>query len=145
MDDFAGKPTTIPFLAAKLRRWLPPLSGIDEPPTAAPELGVDRELLEALAGGDPGLAADLLQDFVDSSEADLQALSDAIAARRHDEVHRHAHRLKGASRIVGAHVLSDLAQQLEHRAAHDPEDWTGLGELVARAGEQLTAIAAGVR
>ena len=37
MDDFIGKPTTIPFLTSKLRRWLPHLAWQRvEPLTSAP-------------------------------------------------------------------------------------------------------------
>ena len=86
----------------------------------------------------------ILRDFVDSSRLDLQALRDAITTRRHDDVRRHAHRLKGASGIVGADVLSDLAQQLEHRAASNSEDWNGLSILVARASEQVDVVAGGL-
>jgi CheY-like chemotaxis protein/HPt (histidine-containing phosphotransfer) domain-containing protein len=145
MDDFAAKPATIPLLTTKLRRWLPhltwPVATPAEQPTA-PDGHVDAALLEELTGGDAALAADLLRDFFDSSRADLEALEDAIYTRNRDEVRRHAHRLKGASRVLGAHALSDLAQQIEDRAASAAfADWERLRSLAAAADQQLRQLA----
>ena len=145
MDDFAGKPTTIPFLTAKLRRWLPQLAWPEETPgghlAAARDRHVDAALLEELTGGDPALAADLLRDFFESSRADLEALEEAIDAQNHDGARRSAHRLKGASRVLGAHALSDLAQQIEDRAASGSADWERLRSLAAEVDEQLRQLA----
>ena len=145
MDDFAGKPATIPLLTAKLRRWLPqlawPAETLGVQLAAARDGHVDAALVEELTGGDPALAADLLRDFFDSSRADLEALEEAIAARNHDEARRHAHRLKGASLTLGAHALSDLAQQIEDRAANGSGDWDRLRSLAAEVDEQLSRLA----
>ena len=145
MDDFAGKPTTIPFLTAKLRRWLPQLAWPAERPrvhlAAARDGHIDAALLEELTGGDPALTADLLRDFFESSRADLEALEAAIVARNHGEARRSAHRLKGASRVLGANALSDLAQQIEDRAANASGDWERLRSLAAEADEQLSQLA----
>jgi CheY-like chemotaxis protein/HPt (histidine-containing phosphotransfer) domain-containing protein len=145
MDDFAGKPATIPFLTAKLRRWLPQLAWPAERPgahlAAARDGHVDAALLEELTGGDPALTADLLRDFFESSRADLEALEEAIDARNHDEARRSAHRLNGASRVLGAHALSDLAQQIEDRAANGSGDWERLRSLAAEVDEQLSRLA----
>ena len=59
----------------------------------------------------------------------------------HDEARRSAHRLKGASRILGAHALSDLAQQIEDRAANGSGDWERLRSLAAEVDEQLSQLA----
>jgi two-component system, NarL family, sensor histidine kinase EvgS len=145
MDDFAGKPATIPFLTAKLRRWLPQLAWPAERPgvllVAARDGHVDAALLEELTGGDPALTADLLRDFFESSRADLETLEAAIVARNHGEARRSAHRLKGASRVLGAHALSDLAQQIEDRAANGSGDWERLRSLAAEVDEQLSQLA----
>ena len=145
MDDFAGKPATIPFLTAKLRRWLPQLAWPAERPgvhlVAARDGDVDAPLLEELTGGDPALTADLLRDFFESSRADLEALEAAIVARNHGEARRSAHRLKGASRVLGAHALSDLAQQIEARAANGSCDWERFRSLAAEVDEHLRQLA----
>ena len=98
-------------------------------------------LVEELTGGDPALAAELLRDFFESSRADLEALEQAIDARNHDQARRHAHRLKGASLTLGAHALSDLAQQIEDQAANGAGDWERLRSLAAAADEQLSRLA----
>jgi signal transduction histidine kinase/HPt (histidine-containing phosphotransfer) domain-containing protein len=140
MDDFASKPTTIPLLAAKLNQWLPHLdlspSSVDPaPPTEAngvssplddDDLAVDPAVLAELTGGDSELASAVLRDFVETSEADLVLLRDAIDARDIDSVRREAHRLKGASAMVGAHHARDVAAQIEAAAAEGTAD-----ELVA--------------
>ena len=145
MDDFAAKPVTIPLLTAKLRRWLPqlawPAETLGVQLAAAHDGHVDAALVEELTGGDPALAADLLRDFFDSSRADREALEEAIDARDHDEARRHAHRLKGASLTLGAHALSDLAQQIEDRAATGSGDWDRLRSLAAEIDEQLSQVA----
>ena len=144
MDDFAGKPATIPFLTAKLRRWLPQLAWPTETSgvlvDAGGDVDVDAALLEELTAGDPALAADLLRDFFESSRADLAALEEAIGARNRDEARRQAHRLKGASRVLGLHALSDLAQQIEDRTANRSGDWERLGLLAAEVDEQLNRL-----
>jgi HPt (histidine-containing phosphotransfer) domain-containing protein len=71
----------------------------------------------------------------------LEALEAAIVARNHGEARRSAHRLKGASRVLGANALSDLAQQIEDRAANASGDWERLRSLAAEADEQLSQLA----
>ena len=138
MDDFAAKPTTIPFLAGKLPQWLPHLSwpqeaSTDRPGavahTAPPDRIFDPAVLEDLAAGDSALIAAVLDDFIATTRTDLESLDAAIAARDTEETRRRAHRLKGASRIVGAHGLSTLAQQIEDDAADTSDGWTTVAAL----------------
>ena len=82
----------------------------------------------------------LLRDFIDSTRIDLAALDESVVARDAVEVRLRAHRMKGASRVVGADRLAEVAQQLEHRAAHGVDDWDRLGTLVTEAHAQLRAI-----
>ena len=124
MDDFAAKPSTIPFLAAKLREWLPHL---DWPQAAeSPADGVaggplDLAVLAEVTGGDAELTAALIDDFLASTWADLQALDDALAGADPEAARRHAHRIKGAARIVGANMIVALAQQIETGATAGDE------------------------
>ncbi len=125
MDDFATKPTTIPFLAGKLRQWLPQLDWADEPDVRPGRDGdgvanadaLDLAVLAEVTGADSALAASLINDFLTSSRADLQMLEDALAAGELDDARRRAHRIKGAARIVGANAVATLAQQIETGAA----------------------------
>jgi CheY-like chemotaxis protein/HPt (histidine-containing phosphotransfer) domain-containing protein len=144
MDDFVGKPTTIPFIAGKLRRWLPDLvwqPQAIEAATAEPDdVPLDADRLAELTGGDHQLMAVLLGDFIDSTRIDLAALDESVVARDPDGVRQSAHRMKGASRVVGADRLAAIAQQIEHRAAHGVDDWERLGTLVTDANAQLRAL-----
>ena len=52
MDDFAAKPTTIPFLAGKLHRWLPHLEWANRPDTGSGGAeGLDTQAAAAAANG----------------------------------------------------------------------------------------------
>ncbi|WP_457840971.1 Hpt domain-containing protein, partial [Staphylococcus aureus] len=82
------------------------------------DIRIDADRLAELTDGDLELMAALLGDFIDSTRIDLAALDESVVGRDPDGVRRHAHRLKGASRVVGADVLAEIAQHLEHRAAH---------------------------
>lgn len=136
MDDFVGKPAPMPVLAEKLRRWMPHIQWAETPAPApaggagaeaAPpgdEAVLDRSILDDLTGGDDDLAAAILMDYVNSSRSDLTALRAAVAGASADEVRREAHRIKGASRMVGAQQVSTLAAQLE--AAAVTEEWSAL-------------------
>ena len=138
MDDFAAKPTTIPFLGAKLREWLPHLDWrleADAPAAAAAAAATgpfDPAVLAEVTGDDAQLAAALVADFVAGTQADLEALDDALAAGARDAARRRAHRIKGAARTVGAHAVAALAQQIESEAASPAADGAGLAELARR-------------
>jgi hypothetical protein len=65
MDDFAAKPTTIPFLAGRLRHWLPHLTWPEEAGDLSGEERDEREpggpidaaVLDELTSGDASVAA----------------------------------------------------------------------------------------
>ena len=154
MDDFAAKPTTIPFLAGKLRQWLPhlewqaPVPAADgrdgRPPASGEEGPIDPAVLEELTGGDAQLAASILDDFLTTTREDLRALHDALAEQRLDDVRREGHRIKGAARAVGARQICDLAQQVEN-TADDEGDPARLAELADRLAQALDGVAHGMR
>ncbi|HTN23447.1 MAG TPA: ATP-binding protein [Solirubrobacteraceae bacterium] len=147
MDDFAAKPTTIPFLAAKLRQWLPHLDWAPEPDSPAAANGsvapadamIDPAVLAEVTGGDAELAETLVADFRASTRADLDALDDALAGGDLDAARRRAHRIKGAARTVGAHAIVAVAQQIETGAAGS----STIDELASLAGRLHAALADG--
>ncbi len=156
MDDFVAKPTTIPVLAGRLRRWLPHLewptrtpepaaSGLDPPPPAFDR----RELIEAatldeLSGGDAELAAAVVADFIETSRVDLDALRLALGAHEPDAVRRQAHRIKGAARIVGVQEMVRPAERIETLARDGNGggrvDWTALEALAERLAAALDRL-----
>jgi signal transduction histidine kinase/CheY-like chemotaxis protein/HPt (histidine-containing phosphotransfer) domain-containing protein len=133
MDDFAAKPTTIQVLAAKLQRWLPQLDwpAASQPAVEQNGAGFGGAALDDLTGGDEQLLISVMRDFVSATNADVDALAEAIGAQDHARVRRSAHRIVGASRIVGAVELAALATQLEQAAAQSG-DWRDLERLVQR-------------
>jgi HPt (histidine-containing phosphotransfer) domain-containing protein len=130
MDDVVVKPATLATLANTLRRWLPeaagsaPLAGGASP--AAP--AIDRSALDELTGGDEELNRDILTRYLRSLGGDLDALWQALRAGDVDGLQRHAHRIAGASRSVGAHAVAAEASRLEH-AAQASQDGAELERL----------------
>ena len=147
MDDFVGKPATIPVLAAKLRQWLPhlvwPAGNAVVVPAGSVDGGgdgggaIDDDVLHELTGGDPEVAAEVLQDFVEACRADMAALDEALAAGDAEAVRRLAHRVKGAARVVGARRVAQVAQHLETAAATAGD----LASMRRLAGELAAALA----
>lgn len=149
MDDFIGKPTTIPFLTSKLRRWLPHLAWPKaEPPVAAPvrapatDGALDVAVLNELTGGDTHLAGEVLDDFAKESRADLASLRQVYEHRDGDGVRRQAHRINGASRMIGAREVRDVAAQIEREAGDADPDWELLGSLLDPLTKALARVAA---
>ena len=135
MDDFAAKPTTIPFLASRLQRWLPHLDWRREPaaqPTRALGGVVDLEVLAELAAGDADLVASIRDDYLQTTRSDLRALRTAVDSQNAVDVGRLAHRMKGAARIDGASAVVDVAQRLENDLRAGAEDWAQIRTLADR-------------
>jgi len=119
IDDFIAKPAPLQLLAAALQRYLPFDRAATSAPTVAP-LAVD---------------ADLLRDYVGSTRQDLAALAAAVAARDAGAIAREAHRIKGASGLVGADAVATRAAQIENAAHASPpapmaDDLADLGRLL---------------
>ena len=156
MDDFAGKPATMPVLADKLRRWMPDiLWPSPSTPTSdgalrtsgrgdAHEGLIDREALDELTGGDADLAAALLVDYAESLGLDLAALRTALADGSVDDVRRNAHRIGSASRTVGAHHVTTLAAGLETAASGAVDDWDALRRSVQDLEAAMSRVVAAV-
>lgn len=147
MDDFMAKPTTIPFLAAKLRQWLPELSWdpASHPSDAlTSESALDVGALDILTGGDDAAARAVLDDFLVTTRGDLGTLRDALARRHVRDVQRAAHRIRGAALTVGARPMARLAQQAEEATETElAPDWTALEALAARLSDAADAVAEG--
>jgi HPt (histidine-containing phosphotransfer) domain-containing protein len=141
MDDFAAKPTTIPVLGTKLRRWLPDVSWTDlTPEPAADESATvfDPSVLAELTNGDEQLAAEIVADFQESARFDVAELVAAAHVEDAQTVRRYAHRLKGAARTVGNREVSSLAQQVESSAVDDV-DWEPLRLVISRLDDAVAA------
>jgi HPt (histidine-containing phosphotransfer) domain-containing protein len=101
---------------------------------------LDAATLEELTGGDPGLAATLLDDFLESSRQDAAELASALARQDRLNTQRQAHRLKGAARIVGAHEIATIADRIESSAGAPPCDWAVIADLADELQRQLERV-----
>ena len=123
-------------VATVLRRWLPHVAGVADAPADAgplPQLAqpppLDPAVLAALTGGDAGETRELLIEFLDSTGNDLAAVEAARNGGDLPGLAREAHKLKGASRMVGALELDQCAGRLED--ASRAADWLAVPALVA--------------
>jgi signal transduction histidine kinase/CheY-like chemotaxis protein/HPt (histidine-containing phosphotransfer) domain-containing protein len=145
MDDYLAKPVSIASLAATLARWLPHAMQAQDPGGAAsaaappasapayPQLDhpppLDPSVVEALTGGDGAAARAVLADFLASTMQDLASAESARNSGALDALAREAHKVKGASRMVGALELAQCAEDLEQAARAG--DWRATAPLAA--------------
>jgi two-component system sensor histidine kinase EvgS len=131
MDDYLAKPVELKDLAKKLDHWLPlpeiaprpqqpdaPRPDLDPQKRAAP---VDRSVLAAICGGDVAAELEMLADFRRVNDADAAMLELAVQKRDMPQVSNASHRIKGASRTVGANALAAACEHLERASA--AQDW----------------------
>jgi two-component system sensor histidine kinase EvgS len=143
MDDYLIKPVSLADLAACLGKWLPHTRAVataDAPampsaPTpvlpqlAAPPTPLDPAVLTGLTGGSADVMREVLDDFLATTGRDVAALIAAREAGDLEQLAREAHKIKGASRLVGANELALAASELE--LAAKAGDWTQLLPLSA--------------
>ncbi|WP_052389102.1 PAS-domain containing protein [Belnapia moabensis] len=115
MDGFLSKPVSLDALARTLGRWLPELAPEG---TATGEDTVsgalfDPEALRGLFGADAGRLAGILDSFAANAQQEVAVLA---AAAEPDRLAGTAHRLKGASHMVGARLLAEQAARVESLA-----------------------------
>ena len=132
MDDYLAKPVSIADLMNCLHRWMPhlpspglPADGVSAsgPADASPHLEqfdrpppLDEHALDELAGADDATRREVLLDFLQACEGDIDALKQAESQRDEENLGRAAHRIKGAARLVGATELADAAEGIERTA-----------------------------
>jgi histidine phosphotransfer protein HptB len=79
-------------------------------------LPINLDHLHQLSEGDTEFELELLQVFVEDTEAHLEAARSAIAANDYKTLEREVHQIKGASGNVGAEAMQVLALELERQA-----------------------------
>jgi HPt (histidine-containing phosphotransfer) domain-containing protein len=75
---------------------------------------VNPAALAELTGGDRSMERDVLREYREANDADARALGEALARRDLPAIVRAAHRIKGASRMVGANDLAAVCEVIEH-------------------------------
>jgi HPt (histidine-containing phosphotransfer) domain-containing protein len=118
MDDFLSKPLGLAALKDMLHKWLgevalPPAPLATAVVAATPAEAVDRQALAIYSAGDWSVEQAILDEFMQGNDEDVAALARAVAAGDAGQIAWSAHRIKGASRMVGAMALGDAAEALE--------------------------------
>jgi len=130
MNDYLPKPVSLSGLQTKIKKWIrraPETMMTDTPKsseTATPlqkstpgaAALLDDDTLNQFTGGDAGLRLEILQQFLESTKADIADLEKALAGTDLDLIRRVAHRAKGASRMVGAQAFAAALESIEHAA-----------------------------
>jgi PAS domain S-box-containing protein len=136
MDGYLPKPVQLVELQKKVGTWLPlpeqlpdQLTGEFPVLPAPPDLGnrrvaLDRAALAIISGGDPAMEREILRDFRRINDADAAALRRAVEAADLGTVRRASHRIKGASRMVGAAGLATVCDRIE--TATRTGDWPAI-------------------
>jgi signal transduction histidine kinase/FixJ family two-component response regulator len=112
MDDYLAKPVQLAELSKKLDHWLP---------IVRPAAPLDRTALFSITGGDLAAEREILVDFRRANDEDAAMLKRAIAGSNILEVSTASHRIKGASKMVGAMALAAVCERLER--ASRAGDW----------------------
>ncbi|CAN7764478.1 response regulator [Variovorax sp. LjRoot130] len=121
MDAFLVKPVELAQLIEKLDRWLPlpqapspPAAPAGSSPEAAPCVSpIDEALLTATCGGDASMVGEVLAAFRRTCEDDSAGLRQAVAVDDVAQVTQFAHRMAGASKMVGALAFAAACENIE--------------------------------
>jgi PAS domain S-box-containing protein len=124
MDEYLSKPVDLKRLGNALGKWLPvalrhkaPVS----PSGAASDVPIDAAALGETSGGDRATECELLRRFGSCNDGDAIVLRQALAQSNLPEARRIAHRMRGASRMVGANALARACEGVERAAQSDDE------------------------
>lgn len=136
MDDILIKPANLAALKEVLTKWLDATVSVDERPLLAsvPDLEAIFDLSQLSdMSADDGELQGIVADYMHQTSMDMETLTQTIHARKIEAVRRAAHRIKGASRMVGARQMAAISEAIESMAAS--RDWPA----IEQAREQLSA------
>jgi PAS domain S-box-containing protein len=148
MSDYLTKPITLPALKSKLEHWIvadanakadetareipsAPIAADSAPQASRADRNdapLDSHTLAEFTGGDDALRREILRQFLVANEADAGELRSILAGENVAAIAKTAHRIKGASRMIGAQSYADVTERIE-RAAR-AEDQTTIRECI---------------
>jgi PAS domain S-box-containing protein len=106
MDGYLPKPITQQALRAALIQWAP----------VAARVGLRRDRLREISGGNPAVVAELLTGFAEAAREALGHFEEAIEAGDGPRLASEAHGLRGLCATVGAEGLAASCRHLEELA-----------------------------
>ena len=86
----------------------------------------------------PAEQFDVLQDYFYHASEDLAAARDACQKRLPEELRRSAHRIKGASRLIGSMMIAFLCEKLERISVH--ENWNLANEYIVQIEMEISRL-----
>lgn len=138
MDEYLVKPAPMDMFRNMLNKWLPPVENHDTSSDAASKTPkttsgagaktinstnvLNMSVLVKLVGDDPMLIAEFLADYLNSVGKAAGEIRAAFTEGDWKTVGTLGHRLKSSSRSVGAMLLGDCCERLEHAAKADNGD-----------------------
>ena len=147
MDDYLSKPVAMSALQATLEKWMPAGSGggaevVDPAPLSPRNEGavVDPAFLRESFGDDDDLIRELLGDYVEPALDIVAEIDAAYGETSASAVAAAAHKLKSASRAIGADTLADLCESLE--TAGKAGDWEAIEAGYPALAPAMTAVRA---
>ena len=122
MDAFLSKPYTLEQLRTALEPWLKPATGPGLSSGAVPAGSASRPAINLVAldalqaldpGGATGLVRNVLRCFLETAEASLQQVEQALDSGNALKLSQASHSLKSSAANIGAEPLSQLHRRLE--------------------------------
>ncbi|MBE0597650.1 MAG: PAS domain S-box protein [Desulfuromonadales bacterium] len=152
MDDYLAKPIELENLVQKLDLWLPLEQPGEETGAATDKAGsgtlkaagpaeavsVDRAMLARISGGNVALELEIMTDFQRVNNQDVAMIRQANDQHDLSQIIRAAHRIRGASGMVGASVLATVCEHLEH--AGRAGDWPSIAAAMVVFNHELKRL-----
>jgi signal transduction histidine kinase/HPt (histidine-containing phosphotransfer) domain-containing protein/ActR/RegA family two-component response regulator len=123
MDDYLAKPVEMAALRAKLHHWLPLPDREPQARQPLPPL-LDLSALHEITGGDTDLEREVFRRFLAENIEDVAEFQSAVETRDPRQVADAVHRIKGATKTIGAYALGDVCSRVE--AAALANDWAAV-------------------
>ena len=104
MDDYLAKPVELQGLDRKLAQWIP---------AREPAGPIDASVVAQISGGDRDLESEVMRRFREAHAEDVRELRRGVGDANFDLVVGASHRIKGATRTIGALDLASVCEGLE--------------------------------
>lgn len=141
MDDYLAKPTDIAQLVSKLDQWLPltdattnryvpniEVSEVDAIHIDG-ELPIDHSVLSIITQSSKTTESEVIKHFRYVNDADAAKLIQAVSGNNILEIMHTAHRIKGASRLIGATALAHICDRIEQASRVNDKNKTIVADM----------------